>query len=145
MKNSPEVSAFLDELPSERQEAIRTLHELFVKALPLLKVSVTQMMSLKLLSYGLFHYTYASGRQGDASPVSIANNKQYISVYIMGGEGEWYLAEKNAKRLGPKVSVGKSCIRFKKLEDVDLDVLVELAQEAARQHPQDSDWIQPPR
>lgn len=48
----------------------------------------------------------------------------------MGENGE-YLAEKNAKRLG-QVSVGKSCIRFNKLEKVNLDVLKEVIQKAAK-------------
>ena len=49
---------------------------------------------------------------------------------IAYGTYRGYLAEQNADRLG-KVKVGKSCIRFKRVEDIDLDVVAELSRRAA--------------
>jgi hypothetical protein len=43
-----------------------------------------------------------------------------------------YLAESYGKKFGPKVSTGKSCIRFKKIEDIDLNVLEEAIKEGAK-------------
>jgi hypothetical protein len=54
--------------------------------------------------YGPFHYRYASGREGDAHRA-----------------GEF-----------PRAKVGKSCIRFKRLDDLDLDALRDLLEEAGR-------------
>ncbi len=51
----------------------------------------------------------------------------------MGTKDDSHLAEANADRLG-KVSVGKSCIRVKRLEHLDLEVLAEVVAEAAAQH-----------
>lgn len=57
--------------------------------------------------------------------VALANHKNYISLYICAVKDGKYVAETNKNRLG-KVSVGRSCIRFKKLEDLNLDVVREL-------------------
>ena len=83
-----------------------------------------------VLGYGSYRYRYASGREGEWFVVGLANRKQYISVYLSAEEDGAYLAETNAPRLG-KVSVGRSCIRFRRLEDIDLGVLGELVRRAA--------------
>jgi hypothetical protein len=84
----------------------------------------------KYLAYGPHHYRYASGREGDWFVVGLANQKRYVSVYLCAVVDGEYLAEANASRLG-KVSVGKSCIRFTKLEQLDLGVLAELVRQSA--------------
>jgi len=84
-----------------------------------------------MIGYGTYHYRYASGREGDCAIIGLASNKNYISVYVMGtSEGE-YVAEKN-RGLVPKADVGKSCIRFKKLEDIDPAALGKIVKEGAR-------------
>jgi hypothetical protein len=82
--------------------------------------------------YGPFHYRYASGREGDAHRISVAARKTGISLYVLAltDDGE-YLAEARANRF-PRAKVGKSCIRFKRLDDLDLDALRELLEEAGR-------------
>jgi hypothetical protein len=86
-----------------------------------------------MLGYGTYHHKYASGREGEAAVVGLASQKNHISLYLgCAIDDEGYLAEKNADRLG-NVSVGRSCVRFKKLEDLNLKVAMELVKEAARQ------------
>ena len=83
--------------------------------------------------YGMFKYKNYKGEIIDWPVISMASQKNYVSVYVcalMDGE---YIAEQYKDRLG-KVSVGKSCIRFKKLEDVNLDVLKQVI-ELAAEHP----------
>ncbi len=63
--------------------------------------------------------------------IALASQKNYISLYVCCITDGQYLAERNKKELG-KVSVGKSCIRFKKLEDLNLPALKKLLKEAAR-------------
>ena len=84
-----------------------------------------------MLGYGPFHYRYASGREGDASLIALASRKQYISLYVLCTTERGYLAEQYAERL-PKANIGKSCVRFKRTEDVDRGALVELIAEARR-------------
>jgi ankyrin repeat protein len=84
-----------------------------------------------MLGYGPFHYRYASGREGDACKLGIASNKAAISLYCFASDANGYVAERYADRLG-KADVGKSCVRFKKLADLDEQALVALIEETAR-------------
>lgn len=118
---------YLAMVPEERQEIIQTVHNTIVKAVPKLKPHIISGM----LAYGTYHYKSKSGREGDWALVMMSNRKDYVSVYICATEGGKYLAESNKDRLG-RVSVGKSCIRFKKLEDINLDVLAELCKKAEK-------------
>lgn len=125
-KNQAAVSSYISDAPDDRQEILQTVHELIVQAVPHLEPHVMLGMAKPMIGYGTFHYRYASGQEGDWSVIALANQKNYVSVYLCAvDEQGQYIAEANAKRLG-KVSVGKSCIRFKKLEDIDLAVLREL-------------------
>ena len=94
-------------------------------------------MAGTMLGYGPFHYRYASGREGDTTLLGLASQKRYISLYVLCANGGRYLAESYAERL-PKASVGKSCVRFARLSDVDPAVLAELVTEAARLGPGDA-------
>ena len=82
--------------------------------------------------YGPFHYRYESGREGDAHRISVAARKHGISLYVLAlTEDGQYLAESRAGDF-PKANVGKSCIRFKRLDDLDLAALRSLLEEAGR-------------
>jgi hypothetical protein len=135
-KRDPEVQAFLDGIDGERGEMVRAIDELVRDAAP----DLTERMWDKILGYGQLHYQYASGREGDWFPVGLANQKQYVSLYLCAADDGGYLAEQNAARLQrpdarAKVSVGKSCIRFKHLDDLDLDVVRELVRRTAELAP----------
>ena len=116
---------FLESLSPDRQEILRAVDAVIRKALPKQKPK----MWTQFIGYGDYHYTYASGREGDWFLIGLASMKSYVSLYICAAEDGKYLAEVAAKQLG-KVSVGKSCIRFKKLEDIDLDVVAKLCKQA---------------
>ena len=81
-----------------------------------------------MLGYGPFHYRYASGREGDACKLAIASNASSISLYCFASDAEGYVAERYADRL-PKAHVGKSCVRFKKVADLEEEALVALIEE----------------
>jgi hypothetical protein len=83
-----------------------------------------------MLGYGPFRYRYASGREGDACKLSIASNASYISLYCFAADAKGYVAERYVDRL-PKASIGKSCVRFKKLAELDEKALVALIKETA--------------
>ena len=84
-----------------------------------------------MLGYGRFHYRYATGREGDASLIALSSRKSYISLYVLCADETGYLAEQYVERL-PKASIGKSCVRFKRLADLDEGVLRELLADAGR-------------
>jgi hypothetical protein len=57
--------------------------------------------------------------------IALASQKNYISVYACATDGKNYVPEEYKKQL-PKASIGKSCIRFKKNEDIDMNILKEI-------------------
>lgn len=125
MSDAPE--AFLAALPEPKQAELRTLDALIRKLLPELRVVVQG----HFLAYGPFHYRYASGREGDSARLSLAATAAGLSLYVNCVDEKGYLAEQVGKRLG-KASVGKSCIRFKKLADLDRPELEALLLKAGR-------------
>ena len=76
------------------------------------------------IGYGVQTMLYAGGRTRDFYRIGLSANTTGISVYIMGIADKKYLAETYGARLG-KASVTGYCIKFKGLNDIDLDVLEE--------------------
>src|SRR3972149_2250462 len=92
----------------------------------------------EMIGYGSYHYRYATGREAACLVIGLSSRRNYISFYGCLSDGRQYIAEKHKKEL-PKASIGRSCIRFKKLADVDLRVLARIVKEneaAARKLPQ---------
>ena len=79
----------------------------------------------RIIGYGEYSYTGRSGRSGEWFIVGLAAQKNYISVFVNAADDRGYLAERYAERLG-KAKVGKSSISFKRVSDIDLDMLLEL-------------------
>jgi hypothetical protein len=79
-------------------------------------------MQSGMIGYGKEHYKTKSGREGDWFIIGLASNKNYISVYCCAAYDGKYVAEHNKEKLA-KASIGKSCIRYKKFEDIDFDAL----------------------
>ena len=118
---------YIDALEEPRRSDIAQLDKLIRKVAPKLKPVVQRGM----LGYGPFHYKYASGREGDACRISVASNAAYISLYALAADEKGYVAERYKASLG-KASIGKSCVRFKRLDDLDLDALTALIRETER-------------
>ena len=120
-------SACLSELPEPRKTELASLHRLIRKAAPKLK----PFMLGGMLGYGKYRYKSSSGREGDWCVIALANQKNYISLYVCAVDGGKYVAEAFKKEL-PKASVGKSCVRIKKLADVDLKAIERMLKRAAK-------------
>jgi hypothetical protein len=114
-KTPEEYIAMIDE---PRRSEIQLLHDLIQRTIP---PQIPYIIS-GMIGYGSFHYKSKSGREGDWCIVALASQKNYISVYICASDGKEYVAEKY-KDSFPKASIGRSCIRFKRTEDIDLDIL----------------------
>lgn len=123
------VQEYMDMLPPERKESIVFLHEFIQKVAPSLKPH----FAYNMLGYGSFKYKNYKKETLDWPTIALASQKNYISLYVCAVENGEYIAEKNKKDLG-KVSVGKSCIRFKKIADLNLKTL-EKAIKAAEKSP----------
>lgn len=121
------VEGYLASVPKERRDMMLFLHQFIKKSAPKLKPHFASNM----LGYGSFPYRNYKNDAIEWPVIALANQKNYVSLYVCAVENGEYIAEKHAKDLG-KVSVGKSCIRFKKLEDVNLPVLKKVIQKAAK-------------
>ena len=121
------VEEYLAAVPDERKEIIDFIHSFIQKTVPNLEVH----FAYNMIGYGSFPYVDYKKRDMEWPIIALANNKQYVSVYVCAVDGDEYIAEKNADKLG-KVSVGKSCIRFKKVEDLNLDELAKVLKQAAK-------------
>jgi hypothetical protein len=121
------VAEYLAAVPKERAKDVKFLHAFIQKAAPKLK----SHFAYNMLGYGSFPYRNYKKQVISWPIVALASQKNYISIYVCAVENGKYIAEKNKTRLG-KVSVGRSCIRFKKVEDVNLSTLKEVLHKAAK-------------
>lgn len=122
---------YIEALDEPRRGQVRALHDLIRREAPALEPHIASGM----LAYGTYHYRTASGREGDWFPIGLASNKRYISLYVTAADADrGYLAESYRDRL-PKADIGRSCVRIKRLDDVDLDTVAELVRAGAAAAP----------
>lgn len=122
-----DIKSYMASLPEDRKQIVKALDAFIKKTVPKLKPNFLYNM----LGYGSFPYKNYKGELISWPTIALASQKNYISLYVCSIHDGKYLAEMHKKELG-KVSVGKSCIRFKKLEDVDLKALAKLLKLAAK-------------
>jgi hypothetical protein len=119
---------YIAQLEEPRREQVGRLHELIRATVPELE----PYMESGMIGYGRYHFRYATGREGDWCVLGLASHKRYISLYVTTEDGRGgYLAEGYRDRL-PKADIGKSCVRFQRLDDLDQEALRELVREAAK-------------
>ena len=81
-----------------------------------------KMWGPAIVGFGSYHYKYESGREGDAPLVGFSPRKAEISIYLMQDPAH---REQQLSKLGKYKSDG-GCIRIKKLQDINVDVLMEI-------------------
>jgi len=121
---------YIESLPEERKEVIAKLRKAILKNLP---KGFEEQMSYGMLGYVVPHKLYPEGYHCDPKLplpfINLASQKNHIAFYHMGLYSglymDWFVAEwpKHSKK---KLDMGKSCIRFKKPEDVTVELLGEL-------------------
>lgn len=121
------VKEYFDTLPVERREPMEFLHKFVQETAPSLKPNFIYNMP----GYGSFKYKNYKKEIMDWPTIALASQKNYMSLYVCAVDKGEYLAEKYKDELG-KVSVGRSCIRFNKLDDLNLDVLKKIIKLAAK-------------
>ena len=118
---------YLAQLDEPRKSEVAALDALIRKTAP----KLVPFIHIGILAYGPWHYKYASGREGDGFRIGVASNQNYISLYICAGDEKDYVAERHKAAL-PKAKIGRSCVRFKRLSDLDQTALVKLIRDGAR-------------
>ncbi len=119
------VAQYLAELPADRREAIAAVRRVILDNLD---DGFEEGMSYGMIGYYVPHRLYPAGYHCNPKQplpfASLASQKNHMSLYLMAiyFEGESWFREQWAKT-GKKLDMGKSCVRFKKLDDVALDVI----------------------
>ncbi len=120
------VEDYLDSLPEDRRSAISTMRDVINEHLP---EGYVEQMDWGMVSWVVPLDTKPDTYNGKPlCYAALASQKKHMAVYLMGmysdgPELEWF-RDQYAER-GMKLDMGKSCVRFKQLDDVPLDVLGE--------------------
>lgn len=116
---------YLEKIDEPRRSEIKKLDAFIRATVPNLKPFIISGM----IGYGPYRYKSPSGREGDWCVIGLASQKHYISVYACGIKDGAYVAERYKDKL-PGADIGKSCIRIKKIDDIDLGILETILKEA---------------
>ena len=121
--NDQSVQAFLDAVTDEkkRQDSL-TILELITQSTG----AEARMWGDSIIGFGSYHYTYASGREGDWFLTGFAPRKRNLTLYIMSGFSQY---DDLLGKLG-KFKTGKSCLYINKLDDIDLPTLRALVEQS---------------
>jgi uncharacterized protein YdhG (YjbR/CyaY superfamily) len=135
------VKEYMENLPDDRKKPMEELRKVIKKNLP---KGFEETMSYGMLGWVVPHKLYPAGYHCDPKTplpfLSIASQKNFIAVYHMGVYAnekllKWFVSE-FPKHSKSKLDMGKSCIRFKKPEDIPMKLIAELASKMTV-----NDWV----
>lgn len=126
------VKEYIDQLPDDRKEAIKKIRKNILDNLP---EGFVETMNYGMIGYVIPHSIYPNGYH--CSPelplpfMNIASQKNFIAVYHMGVYANkkllnWFVGE-YSKYSKSKLDMGKSCIRFKRPEQIPYGLIGKLA------------------
>lgn len=137
--DSPEQ--YIDQLPDERKPVIEKLRKVILANLP---EGFEETMNYGMIGYVVPFSVYAEGyHAGPKQPlpfINLASQKNFVAVYHMGIYANkklliWFENE-YTKHTKLKLDMGKSCIRFKKIEQIPYDLIGELVRKMSSE-----EWI----
>lgn len=137
-----DVLLYIKNVSADKKEAFNALRALIFKNLP---KGFEECMSYGMIGYVVPHTLYPSGYHCDPKLplpfLSIAAQKNFIAVYHMGIYAKpellsWFVNE-YPKHCKHKLDMGKSCIRFKKMDDIPFKLIEELVKKMSVK-----DWIE---
>ena len=132
---------YLSELPEDRKEAMLKLRNAIKENLP---QGFEEVISYGMLGYVVPHSIYPSGYHCDPKLplpfINLASQKNFIALYHMGIYANknletWFVSE-YPKHVKTKLDMGKSCIRFKKMDQIPFELIGELVRKISVE-----DWI----
>ena len=135
------LEQYINELPEDRKEPFQKIRQQILNNLP---KQLEETISYGMLGYVVPHAVYPNGYHCNPKLplpfMNLASQKKFIAVYSMVLYSkkelmDWFILEYK-KRCKYKLDMGKSCIRFKKMNDIPYDLITQLAQKMSP-----SDWI----
>ena len=127
------IKAFLNSVPEERRDKVNKLHKVIESSLPSgFEVHASNGMLNYVVPLSRYPKGYHATKGGPLPFISIASQKNHIALYHMGLYGnpelmQWF-DEAYTQHSPNKLDMGKSCIRFKHLEQIPFDLIGELCQ-----------------
>ena len=135
------VDEYIKDLPEDRKEVIEKIRKVILDNLP---KGFEETISYGMLGYVVPHSIYPKGYHCNTNLplpfINIASQKNFIALYHMGIYAEpvlldWFVSE-FPKHSKSKLDMGKSCIRFKKMDDIPYELIGQLASKMTTE-----DWI----
>ena len=131
MNIKKQIKEYITSQPEPKRSDMKELHSIILKIMPACKLwfldgknSENKTVSNPNIGYGTYTIKYADGKTREFYQIGLSANTTGISVYILGIEDKNYLAGTYGKKIG-KASVSGYCIKFKKLKDINIDILEE--------------------
>lgn len=133
---------YLDSLPEERKEPMNQLRKVILDNLP---QGFSEEMSYGMIGYVVPHSIYPAGYHCNPKLplpfINIASQKNFIALYHMGiylnqSIYDWFLSE-YPKHSKAKLDMGKSCIRFKKTDQIPFQLIAQLVSKMSVK-----DWVE---
>jgi hypothetical protein len=133
---------YIEQLPAERQEAMGKLRKVILDNIP---EGFEETINYGMIGYVVPHSVYPAGYHCDPKLplpfMSIASQKNFIALYHMGIYADqnlldWFVGE-YSKIIKTKIDMGKSCIRFKKPEQIPYELIGELTKKMTSK-----EWIE---
>jgi Domain of unknown function (DU1801) len=122
--NAATVQDYLQELPEERRAVIAAVRDVILRNLP---DGYREAMDWGVICYQVPLEDYPNTYNGKPlCYAALASQKNYFAIYLMTAYGEGKLAERlkaDFKKAGKKLDMGKSCVRFRKLDDLPLEAI----------------------
>ena len=129
METAEQVEAYLASQPEPKQADLRQLHTRVLAEFPTCRLWFTdgtndegKVVANPNIGYGAYTIGYADGSTREFYRIGLSANTSGISVYVLGLDDKTFLKRTYGDTIG-KASVTGYCIKFKRLADIDVDVL----------------------
>jgi hypothetical protein len=141
LKKNKDVDNYIHDVDISRQDVLVKLRNIFLENL---SKGFEECIQYKMISYVVPHSVYPAGYH--CSPelplpfLSMASQKNFVAIYHMGIYAnpallDWFVAE-YPKHSKAKLDMGKSCIRFKKMNDIPFALITELVKKMSS-----AEWV----
>jgi uncharacterized protein YdhG (YjbR/CyaY superfamily) len=139
--DTKQINAYIDALDADRAAVVLKLFNTIKKALPKgFEATISYGMIGFVVPFDLYPKGYHCKPSLQLPFINLASQKNFVAIYHMGIYAkpdlmDWFVKSYTALGIG-KLDMGKSCIRFKKMESIPYDLIAELCSKMSPQ-----DWI----
>jgi hypothetical protein len=138
MSIQDQIQEYITNQPEPKSSDMQELHNIILNLMPECKLwflhgknEKGKIVSNPNIGYGSYRIHYADGTAREFYQIGLSANTTGISVYIMGIDDKKYLFQTYGEKIG-KASVTGYCIKFKKLKDINIEILKAALQDGAK-------------